>query len=177
MLIVLGGLPATGKTTLARLLAARTGAVHLRVDTIEQALVRAGVAGHPVGPAGYVVGYALAEEQLRQGLRVIAESVNPLAVTRDAWRGTAVRAGVPVVEAEVVCSDRAEHRRRVRTRTVDVPGLPLPGWAEVTGRRYEPWNRAHVVVDTAGRPPEEALAPLLAALAPAADLRARRRDG
>ncbi|MER6141898.1 AAA family ATPase [Streptomyces sparsogenes] len=39
MLIVIGGLPGTGKTTLARLLAARIGAVHLRVDTIEQAIV------------------------------------------------------------------------------------------------------------------------------------------
>ncbi|MGW3466431.1 AAA family ATPase, partial [Streptomyces olivaceoviridis] len=76
MLIVMGGLPGTGKTTLARLLAARIGAVHLRVDTIEQAIVRSGLAQHPVGPVGYVVGYALAEEHLRQGLTVIAESVN-----------------------------------------------------------------------------------------------------
>ncbi|MGW2465061.1 AAA family ATPase [Streptomyces argyrophyllae] len=175
MLIALGGLPATGKTTLARLLAARTGAVHLRIDTIEQALVRAGVAARPVGPAGYVVGYALAEEQLRLGLTVIADSVNPLAVTRDAWRDTAVRAGVPVVEAEVLCSDRAEHRRRVRTRTGDVTGMPLPGWPEVTGREYEPWDRDHVVVDTAGRTPEEALASLLAAMAPGPAPQARRR--
>lgn len=85
--------PCTGKTTLARLLAARIGAVHLRVDTIEQAIVRSGVAGRPVGPVGYAVGYALAEEHLRQRLTVIAESVNPLSVTRDAWRDTAVRAG------------------------------------------------------------------------------------
>lgn len=49
MLIVIGGLPGIGKTTLARLLAARLGAVHLRVDTIEQAIVRAGLARHPVG--------------------------------------------------------------------------------------------------------------------------------
>ncbi|NEE50673.1 AAA family ATPase, partial [Streptomyces sp. SID8455] len=74
-----GGLPGTGKTTLARLLAAHIGAVHLRVDTIEQAIVRSGLARHPVGPAGYTVGYALAEEHLQQGLTVIAESVNPLA--------------------------------------------------------------------------------------------------
>lgn len=99
----MGGLPGTGKTTLARLLAARIGAVHLRVDTIEQAIVRSGVARHPVGPVGYVVGYALAGQHLRQGLTVIAESVNPLSVTRDAWRGTAVRAGGRVVEVEVVC--------------------------------------------------------------------------
>lgn len=72
--------------------------------------MRSGLTPHPVGPAGYVVGYALAEENLRQGLTVIAESVNPLTVTRDAWRETAVRAGVSAVEVKVVCSDRDEHR-------------------------------------------------------------------
>lgn len=89
MLVVIGGLTATGKTTPARLLAAQTGAVHVREDTIEQALVRSGPARHPVGPAGYGVGYAPAEGQLRQGLSVIAESVKPLAVTRNAWRNPA----------------------------------------------------------------------------------------
>jgi predicted kinase len=48
---------------------------------------------------------------------VIAESVNPLPVTRAAWRETAGRAGVPAVEVEVVCSDLAEHRRRAAGRT------------------------------------------------------------
>ncbi|MEV6941863.1 AAA family ATPase [Streptomyces sp. NPDC051172] len=164
MLVVIGGLPATGKTTLARLLAAQTGAVHVRVDTIEQALVRSGLARHPVGPAGYVVGYALAEEHLRQGLSVIAESVNPLAVTRDAWRDAAVRAGVAWAEVEVVCSDPTEHRRRMASRSVDIPGLPLPDWDEATGRRYEPWDRERIVVDTAGATPEESLAALVRAI-------------
>jgi len=164
MLVVLGGLPATGKTTLARLLAAETGAVHLRVDTIEQALVRSGLARHPVGPAGYVVGYALAEEHLRQGLTVVAESVNPLTVTRDAWRDTAGRAGVPCVEVEVVCSDPVRHRQRVTSRSVDIPDLPLPDWEQVVDREYEPWERERVVVDTAGQSPEESLSGLLRAV-------------
>ena len=164
MLIVIGGLPATGKTTLARLLAARTGGVHLRIDTIEQAIVRSGLARHPVGPVGYVVGYALAEEQLRQGHTVIAESVNPLALTRDAWRDAAVRAGVPVLEAEVVCSDPDEHRRRAHSRAVDIPDLPLPDWEQIVGREYEPWNREHLVVDTAGQRPEDSLAGLVGAV-------------
>ncbi|MER6680072.1 AAA family ATPase [Streptomyces olivaceoviridis] len=164
MLIVMGGLPGTGKTTLARLLAARIGAVHLRVDTIEQAIVRSGLAQHPVGPVGYVVGYALAEEHLRQGLTVIAESVNPLSVTRDAWRATAVRAGVPVLDVEVVCSDPAEHRLRATSRSVDIPDLPLPNWQQVVDREYEPWDRERVVVDTAGQEPRESLAALLARL-------------
>ncbi|MGW5653817.1 AAA family ATPase [Streptomyces humi] len=161
MLIVIGGLPGTGKTTLARLLAARIGAVHLRIDTIEQAIVRSGLARHPVGPAGYVIGYALAGEHLQQGLTVIAESVNPLAVTRDSWQSVGSQAAAPVVEVEVVCSDPDEHRERVTMRSTDIPDLPLPDWQQVVNRDYEPWNREHIVIDTAGQDPQQSLALLL----------------
>ncbi|MFF4360213.1 AAA family ATPase [Streptomyces sp. NPDC001604] len=161
MLIVIGGLPGTGKTTLARLLAARIGAVHLRIDTIEQAIVRSGLAQHPLGPVGYTVGYALAEEHLQQGLTVIAESVNPLAITRDTWRDVGAKAGVPAIEVEVICSDPAEHRHRLTSRSIDIPDLPLPDWQQVLNRDYEPWDREHVIVDTAGQDPHESLASLV----------------
>ena len=38
MLIIFGGLPATGKTMIARELARQIGAVYLRIDSIEQAM-------------------------------------------------------------------------------------------------------------------------------------------
>ena len=41
------------------------------------------------------------------------------------------RAAVALVEVEVVCSDAAEHRRRVESRRADIPGLLLPTWDEV----------------------------------------------
>jgi predicted kinase len=151
MLVIICGLPATGKTTLARALARQIGAVHLRVDTIEQAIVRSGLSAQPLGPAGYVVAFALAEEHLRQGLTVIAESVNPLAITRDAWQDVAARADVLKIEAEIVCSDPTEHRRRAEHRTVDIPDLALPSWDAIVNRNCEPWHRQHVVIDTAGR--------------------------
>jgi predicted kinase len=54
-----------------------------------------------VGEAGYRFGYAVAEDNLRLGRIVVADSVNPLRVTRDAWRNAAKRSGAVFVE--VVC--------------------------------------------------------------------------
>jgi predicted kinase len=164
MLIIVGGLPAAGKTTLSRALARRIGAAHVRIDTIEQAIVRYGAAAQPVGPVGYAVGYAVAADVLAAGLSVIADSVNPLPVTRDAWRAVAQAAGTDAVEIEVVCSDPTEHRRRATGRAADIPGLQPPTWQEITDRDYQPWDRAHTVIDTAGRTIENCLNELLTAL-------------
>jgi predicted kinase len=158
VLVVVGGLPGSGKTTVAAAHVRASGAAFLRIDTIEQTIVDRTTLEQPLGPVGYEVGYALAGEQLRLGVDVVAECVNPLAVTRDAWRRTADDAGAGLVDVEVVCSDPAEHRRRVETRTSDVPGLVLPTWRQVTGREYEPWDRERLVVDTAHVGPDGAAA-------------------
>ncbi len=162
LLISLAGLPGSGKSTLAEALALRLRAVWVRIDTIEQAIRDAGIAED--GPAGYIVGYGIAGLNLRLGHTVIADSVNPLAITRDAWRDVAAQAGARCVEIEVVCSDPAEHRRRVETRVVNVPGLVPPTWEEVVQRHRDPWARAPLVIDTAGRPLDACVAEVLARL-------------
>ena len=66
-LVVLAGLPGTGKTTIARALARASGAIHLRIDTIETALRTRGVSfAGAAGDTGYVAVYALAHDLLRQ---------------------------------------------------------------------------------------------------------------
>ena len=149
LLVVVGGLPGTGKTTIARGLATHLSAVHLRVDTVEQVLRRA-----PGGPAdltdlGYRVLYALALDNLQLGHWVIADAVNPVPLTRGAWRAVAEAARAAFVEIELVCSDPAEHRRRVERRAADIPGLELPTWQDVLDREYHPWQPT-VRIDTAG---------------------------
>ena len=165
MLIALGGLPGTGKTTIARELARQLGAVHLRIDSIEQALRDYGVAGRSMDDAGYRVAYAIAADNLCIGRTVIADSVNPLSVTRDAWVAVAQRTGARVVEVEVICSDPDEHRRRAEMRISDIPGLQLPTWQEIVSREYRPWDREHIVVDTALRNVEQNVKMLREALA------------
>jgi hypothetical protein len=81
---------------------------------------------------------------------VVADSVNPIAVTRSAWREIGVRHGARTVEVEIICSDPDEHRRRAETRDPSIPGLVLPTWQEILDREYEPWEPAPLVVDTVG---------------------------
>jgi predicted kinase len=156
VLVVIGGLPATGKSTIATALAGRTATAYVRVDRIEQAIVDWSPLSHPLGPVGYAVAHELALEQLRLGLDVIVECVNPVAATRDGWVSTAATAGAALIEVEVICSDEAEHRRRVETRMSDVEGLAKPRWTGVIEREYEPWTRDRLVVDTTRTSPENA---------------------
>jgi predicted kinase len=148
-LVIVAGLPATGKTTVARLLAGQIHAAHIRVDTIEQALVDMTSLTQPLGPVGYLVGYAIAADQLRNGVSVVADSVNPLAVTRAAWRDVGARYAARTVDVEIVCSDPREHRRRAETRRASIPGLILPTWQDILDREYQPWDHPPIVIDTA----------------------------
>lgn len=160
-LVVFAGLPGTGKSTIARELARQLRAVWLRIDTIETAIADEAT---PITDEGYRAACALAVDNLRLGLDVVGDSVNPWMKTRDSWRDAGLAAGADVLEIEVVCSDPAEHRRRVETRTVDVPGLTPPTWEEVVGRDYRPWTRDRLVVDTARRSVAACVAEILARL-------------
>lgn len=151
MFIIFAGLPGTGKSTIARTLAAELNAVWLRIDSIEQAIRASGVVDADLKDAGYRAAYAVAEDNLRLGLTVIGDSVNPWMLTRNAWRDVGLRAGVRVVEIEMICSDLTEHRRRIETRPDEVSGLILPSWQAVVGRDYHGWDREHMTIDTAGR--------------------------
>jgi hypothetical protein len=93
----------------------------------------------------------LAAENLKLDRTVIADCVNPVLASRQGWRDLTLRYQARLVEVETVCSDPAEHRRRVESRNSDIEGLIQPTWQEVVGRSYEPWDRDRLVLDTAGR--------------------------
>jgi predicted kinase len=165
MLIIFGGLPGVGKTTIGRELARHLGAAHVRIDSIEQAIRASGTVNLSLNDMGYRVGYAVAEDNLRLGRTVIADSVNPLQLTRDAWIAVASHAQVHAAEVELTCSDPLRHRERLETRPGDISGLRLPTWEEVVSREYELWNREHIVIDTAGRSVAESVKELREILA------------
>lgn len=162
MLIVFSGLPGSGKTTIARTLAPHLGATYLRIDSIEQGLRDAGLA--EVGKAGYQIALQLAEANLALGNPVLADCVNPVAESRQAWSDLAQRLGVFLLDVEVICSDPREHRRRVETRQVDVPGLQAPSWQSVLDHDYQAWAQSPLRLDSASLSPQQAVALILARL-------------
>ena len=151
----MGGLPGVGKSALAKALAWRFGAVHLRIDTIEQALRNVGL--EVSGPEGYLVARDLAADNLRSGKTVIVDAVNPLEITRDYWRETAARLtletrgdrGGVQRHAPASAASRVAQQRRPRS------WYSRPG-SRSWSRSYEPWTTAQVV-DTAGRPLRDTL--------------------
>ncbi|KTC65692.1 cytidylate kinase (plasmid) [Legionella adelaidensis] len=150
MLIIFGGLPGTGKTTIAKEVAKQLKAVYLRVDTIEQTLKNLNKypAFSMIGPEGYEISYAIAKENLALGLDVVADSVNPITITRQDWIEVAKYTNTPFFEIELICSNQKEHQRRVEERVADIEGHNLPTWQDVLHRDYEPWETKSLTIDT-----------------------------
>jgi predicted kinase len=161
-LYVFSGLPGTGKTVLSQRLASQLKAPYLRIDTVEQAL--RDLCGIAVEGEGYRLAYRIAADNLRLGVSVVADSCNPIELTRGEWEMLAGNTQAECINIEVICSDVLEHRRRIETRRSSVAGLVLPTWEDVMCRDYHAWTRERIVIDTARKTENESFEELLAQL-------------
>lgn len=148
---MISGLPGTGKSAVAAGIAARLHAVHLSIDTAEDAMLGAGLTpGWATGVAAYEVTRAAAEQNLALGWDVVIDAVNDSEPARQTWRHAAGRAAVALRFVVLTCSDRREHRHRLERRRRGFRHLPEPTWDQVESRAsaYEPWTDHHVLIDT-----------------------------
>jgi predicted kinase len=154
MLIVVSGLPGSGKSALAGGIGLARAAPVLSVDPIEAAILRAGIErSFETGLAAYTVAEACADAFLAAGLDAVVDSVSSVEPARDMWRSLAARHGAPL--RVIVCSlDPAEARNRIAARQRSL-ALPEPTEDDLRARAGEwmPWPEPHLLLDSL-EPPE-----------------------
>ena len=152
VLIVVAGLPAAGKTTLAGDLGRALRCTVIGVDPVETAIWRAGIAPGPdTHDAAYLAVEALAADQLTLGLHVIVDAVNGPEEARARWRSLAARAGSDLKFIVMECGDEALYRERVQSRRRGIEGLPEPTWEGISQRRaaFPRWVDVRLTLDSA----------------------------
>jgi predicted kinase len=159
MLIVLSGLPGTGKSAVAAEVASMTGAIHLSIDAIEDALLGAGLErSWSTGVAAYEAVRAAVEQNLALGRTVVVDAVNDTEAARETWRRAATATGASLTFVLLTLDDEVEHRRRLERRNRGLSHVQEPTWDDVRRRaaEFEPWVGAHEEMDAAA--PAEQLA-------------------
>lgn len=175
-LVLVGGLPGVGKTTLARALADVTGWPVLRSDAVRRQL-----AGFPpdvepppevrerlYAPAAVAAVYAelrhRARELLRNGFSVILDASWTSLTEREAARALAVSCDADLMSIQCVCDPQVAHRRireRVEKQTTGGSDATVEV-AELLALRQEPW-RGSLAVDTGAHAPSDLVAQVLEA--------------
>ena len=171
MLIVVSGLPGTGKSALSDRLGQALGAVVLSVDPIEAAVLDSGIEqSFATGYAAYRIVSTLVEANLALGRTLIVDAVSGVAEAQAWWPVLAEKAGVRLAVIECICSDTRLHQSRLTGRVRGLESFPEPSWEDVERRRDEwaPWTIDHLVVDAIA-PLDGNVASALAYVAESAD--------
>ncbi len=150
-LIIISGLPGTGKSTIAESLAAKLATPLFSVDPIEAAILKSGLTrSFATGLAAYLVAEALAGEQLKCGLSAIIDAVSPVQEARAMWHTLAHTHNATLIIIECVL-ERELHKQRLLARIRNMHGIPEVTWEDVEQQRetYLPWQEERLVLDTA----------------------------
>jgi predicted kinase len=139
MLVVMTGLPGTGKTAVAEAMARALRAPVFSVDPLEAVLLRAGVdREHRSDYAAYDLAATLAASQLRIGQSAVVDAVNAWERLRRWFLDLAEPVESQAVLIETICSDRRLHRRRFESRDRAIEGwIYEPTWQDVEHRMVE----------------------------------------
>lgn len=139
-LIVLSGLPATGKSTLARFLAQELKIPLFSKDRYEALLMRQGLTdGHSI--YSYHLLLDSADYHLELGLSVVLDAVFPLAGFRQTLHEIVTRQTAQLKILHTYCSNENLHRQRLESRPVTLPWGAVT-WDDVNYLRsvYQAWS-------------------------------------
>lgn len=154
-MILFTGMPGSGKTTLARMVARKLGIPAFAKDRVQRVLRDHNLADASTGDGYYII-LDMADEQLSLGLNVILDATFPLDHFRTVASETAARHKARFCAFYCYCSDDKVWRERMTQRVQYVPGWKPVGWNDVLRMReyYQPWDDNALFVDSLKSPEE-----------------------
>ncbi len=153
VLIIISGLPGTGKSYLARRLIDRLPAVIVESDHVRKVLFPQPDYSGPESMWVHRIAHAVTERLLKAGYRVIYDATNLIEWHREKIYRIAEKVGARLVVVQVVAPEEVIRRRLAqRARTREPGDVSDATWEvyEHLKRRVDPLRRPHLVVDTSG---------------------------
>lgn len=159
--IVMRGFPGTGKSTIARLLAASLHAPLIDRDILRQTAVDVFGNIPQIGHFSYELMFALAQEQLKLGLSVVVDT--PLTYRRTYERCVEIGQmfNTPMLVVHCQCPQEVQ-KRRLEGRKGQVSNFQITSWEEWQQwkTRYEDFDDHGCAIDTS-HPLDESLAKVM----------------
>jgi predicted kinase len=159
--VLVAGIPGTGKSTLAESLARHLRTPVFSLDWAMGSLVLARAVTDD--NAWEVVDLQLTASVARHvqlGIDVVVDTAGHIREDRERLRQLTERLGGVFVGVECVCSDERLHRERVEGRSRGIPGwhATVP-WQHVQRMRglWETWEEDHLVLDSALETPDSSV--------------------
>lgn len=148
MLILVCGLPGTGKTTVAKRIAMRTKSSLLSTDVIRKQLFKKPAYDQKEREMVYGELFSRAERSLKDGKNVLVDGTFYRKELRDKVRKIAEKTGSKFRIVEVVCGERHVRRRLdKRKRTCSISDADYCVYRKIK-EQFEPIEDEHLVIDT-----------------------------
>ena len=143
MLVLIVGLPGTGKTTFAIELAGKIGAIHLNSDVIRTSLGHQGKYDAASKAAVYKELIDRAEEVLRQGKTLIVDATLYKEILRQPYEKLANQFNVPINWIELKADENAIKQRVSKKRQFSEANFEVYKKLKSV---YEPLSQNHLVL-------------------------------
>jgi len=149
VLVMLTGLPGSGKSRVAEELRSRTSAVVLESDDLRRLLFHRPVHSADESRRLFAALHAAAEALLAEGASVVVDATNVVEAERAPLYALGERTGAKLIVVQVTAPDRVIRRRLgVRARAGTSRSEADTRVYERMQFRLEPIQRPHLVVDT-----------------------------
>lgn len=147
-MIVVGGIPGTGKSTLAIALSKSMNIPVFSKDELEAAIARKGIcSSKDMHGVGYEIMASLAKSQIANGNGAIFDFIASRSRVNDLWPQL-LKTDIKYIEC--ICSDENVHRERISSRNRNIEGWYELTWEDVLNIKstYQSLRSQRLTIDS-----------------------------